>query len=62
MEETIEFGIEDIIIVTCRGESSIKDLFDFEFEENLRGKGKYESLDNIWIISEIKKISNKNDL
>lgn len=49
VEEAIASGIEDIIIVTGKGKRSIEDHFDrnFELEENLREKGKYELLDKI---------------
>lgn len=49
VEEAIASGIEDIIIVTGKGKRAIEDHFDrnFELEENLREKGKYELLDKI---------------
>ena len=47
VEEAIASGIEDIIIVTGKGKRAIEDHFDqnFELEENLRAKGKFELLD-----------------
>ena len=44
VEEAIESGIEDIIIVTGKGKRAIEDHFDhnFELEENLRKKEKYD--------------------
>ncbi|QFF99856.1 UTP--glucose-1-phosphate uridylyltransferase [Psychrobacillus glaciei] len=49
VEEAITSGIEDIIIVTGKGKRAIEDHFDrnFELEENLREKGKYELLHKI---------------
>ena len=46
VEEAIESGIEDIIIVTGKGKRAIEDHFDhsFELEQNLLEKGKYEIL------------------
>jgi UTP--glucose-1-phosphate uridylyltransferase len=47
VEEAIESGIEDIIIVTGKGKRSIEDHFDnaFELEQNLQEKGKLELLE-----------------
>lgn len=49
VEEAIESGIEDIIIVTGKGKRSIEDHFDhsFELEQNLFEKGKFELLDEV---------------
>lgn len=49
IEEAIESGIEDIIIVTGKGKRSIEDHFDhsFELEQNLLDKGKFELLDEV---------------
>lgn len=49
IEEAIESGIEDIIIVTGKGKRSIEDHFDhsFELEQNLLDKGKYELLEEV---------------
>ncbi|PZX05935.1 UDP-glucose pyrophosphorylase [Psychrobacillus insolitus] len=49
VEEAIASGIEDIIIVTGKGKRAIEDHFDqnFELEEHLRAKGKFELLDKI---------------
>jgi UTP--glucose-1-phosphate uridylyltransferase len=46
VEEAIESGIENIIIVTGRGKSSMEDHFDvsFELEAVLRAKGKTDVL------------------
>jgi UTP--glucose-1-phosphate uridylyltransferase len=49
VEEAIEAGIEDIIIVTGKGKRAIEDHFDFapELERNLLEKGKVELLDKV---------------
>lgn len=46
VEEAIESGIEDIIIVTGKGKRAIEDHFDhsFELEQNLLDKGKLNLL------------------
>jgi UTP--glucose-1-phosphate uridylyltransferase len=49
VEEAIESGIEDIIIVTGKGKRAIEDHFDIalELEQNLIEKGKVELLDKV---------------
>jgi len=49
VEEAIESGIEDIIIVTGKGKRAIEDHFDhaFELEENLYKKGKIDLLEKV---------------
>ncbi len=49
VEEAIESGIEDIIIVTGKGKRAIEDHFDhsFELEQNLFDKGKFDLLDEV---------------
>ncbi|WP_028562427.1 UTP--glucose-1-phosphate uridylyltransferase GalU [Paenibacillus pinihumi] len=49
VEEAVESGIEDIIIVTGKGKRAIEDHFDhaFELEDNLFSKGKFELLDEV---------------
>lgn len=49
VEEAIESGIEDIIIVTGKGKRAIEDHFDhsFELEQNLLEKGKLELLSEV---------------
>lgn len=49
VEEAIQSGIEDIIIVTGKGKRAIEDYFDrnIELEDNLMQKGKYELLNKI---------------
>ncbi|WP_088104328.1 UTP--glucose-1-phosphate uridylyltransferase GalU [Halalkalibacter urbisdiaboli] len=49
VEEAIESGIEDIIIVTGKGKRAIEDHFDhaFELEQNLFEKGKTDLLEKV---------------
>lgn len=49
VEEAIESGIEDIIIVTGKTKRAIEDHFDsnFELEHSLEQDGKYELLDKV---------------
>ncbi|MEK3725221.1 UTP--glucose-1-phosphate uridylyltransferase GalU [Paenibacillus sp. FSL H8-0034] len=49
VEEAIESGIEDIIIVTGKGKRAIEDHFDssFELEHNLLEKQKFDLLDAV---------------
>lgn len=58
VEEAIESGIEDIIIVTGKGKRSIEDHFDHavELEQNLMSKEKYE------LLEEVRSISNMVDI
>ncbi len=58
VEEAIESGIEDIIIVTGKGKRAIEDHFDhsFELEQNLLEKGKFE------LLSEVQKSSKLVDI
>src|SRR5579859_4260826 len=46
VEEALAAGIEEIILVTGRGKSSLEDHFDvsFELERTLRDRGKKELL------------------
>ena len=46
VEEAIESGIEDIIVVTGKGKRAIEDHFDiaFELEHTLEEKGKFDIL------------------
>ncbi|HHT7063105.1 TPA: UTP--glucose-1-phosphate uridylyltransferase, partial [Bacillus cereus] len=55
IEEAIESGIEDIIVVTGKGKRAIEDHFDhsFELEQNLLEKGKYEMLEKVQASSKI---------
>jgi UTP--glucose-1-phosphate uridylyltransferase len=49
VEEAIESGIEDIIIVTGKGNRAIEDHFDhaFELEQNLLNKGEFDLLEKV---------------
>lgn len=49
VEEAIQSGIEDVIIVTGKGKRAIEDHFDhsFELEQNLLEKGKLDLLDAV---------------
>ncbi|MFV8826392.1 UTP--glucose-1-phosphate uridylyltransferase GalU [Alkalihalobacterium sp. APHAB7] len=49
IEEAVESGIEDIIIVTGKGKRAIEDHFDhaFELEQNLIEKQKFELLEKV---------------
>ena len=49
VEEAIASGIEDIIIVTGKGKRAIEDHFDnnFELEENLIEKEKFDLLEKV---------------
>lgn len=53
VEEAVESGIEDIIIVSGRGKRAIEDHFDksYELEETLAAKEKFEMLKEIQSIS-----------
>ena len=55
VEEAIESGIEDIIIVTGKGKRAIEDHFDsaFELETNLIEKSKYELLEKVQETSKV---------
>jgi len=58
IEEAVESGIEDIIIVTGKGKRAIEDHFDhsFELEHTLLEKGKME------LLSEVQKASQLVDI
>ena len=58
VEEAIESGIEDIIIVTGKTKRSIEDHFDhnLELEQNLESKGKFE------LLEEVRDIANMVDI
>lgn len=55
VEEAIDSGIEDILIITGKNKRSIEDHFDksFELEENLREKGDTELLNLVQDISNL---------
>ncbi|BAB07371.1 UTP--glucose-1-phosphate uridylyltransferase GalU [Halalkalibacterium halodurans] len=58
IEEAIESGIEDIIVVTGRGKRAIEDHFDksFELEETLEKKNKSKLLEEVKAISSMTNI------
>lgn len=58
IEEAVESGIEDIIIVTGKSKRAIEDHFDYspELERNLEEKGKIE------LLEKVKKSSNLADI
>lgn len=58
VEEAVESGIEDIIIVTGKGKRAIEDHFDhsFELEQNLKSKGKID------LYNEVQKSANLVDI
>ncbi|WP_370225233.1 UTP--glucose-1-phosphate uridylyltransferase GalU [Cytobacillus sp.] len=55
VEEAVESGIEEILIITGRNKSSIEDHFDksIELELELEAKKKYELLNEVRCISEM---------
>ncbi|WP_416828386.1 UTP--glucose-1-phosphate uridylyltransferase GalU [Ectobacillus polymachus] len=58
VEEAIDSGIEDIIIVTGKGKRAIEDHFDhvFDLEQNLLDKGKMDLLEKVQKSSELANI------
>jgi UTP--glucose-1-phosphate uridylyltransferase len=58
VEEALSAGIEQIVIVTGRGKSSIEDHFDvsFELERTLRDRGKKELLAQVERISQMTRV------
>ena len=55
IEEAIESGIEDIIIVTGKGKRAIEDHFDhnYELEDNLMKKEKWDLLEKVKATTEV---------
>ena len=55
IEESVDSGVDDILIVTGKGKRSIEDHFDrsFELEHHLKTKGKEDFLKEIEYISEL---------
>ena len=55
IEESVNSGVDDIVIVTGKGKRSIEDHFDrsFELEHHLKTKGKEDFLKEIEYISEL---------
>ena len=58
VEEALDAGITDILIITGRGKRAIEDHFDrsIELESALEKAGKYDELDNIRKVSELANI------
>ena len=58
VEEAVEAGIEDIIIISGRNKRAIEDHFDktYELEELLTKKGKWDDLEEIRAISNLANI------
>ena len=58
VEELVESGIQDILIITGRNKNSIEDHFDysFELEETLKEKGKDELLEKVQHLSNMANI------
>jgi len=54
IEEAVQSGIEEVVLVTGRGKRAIEDHFDvaFDLEEDLRAKGKHK------LLSEVQRIAN----
>lgn len=59
VEEAVQSGIEEIIIVTGRGKRSIEDFFDhsFELHDHLKRKGKSKELKEIEKIEKMAKFA-----
>ncbi len=59
VEEALDSGIEEVILVTGRGKSSIEDHFDmsFELERTLRDRGKRELLELVEHISRLTRLT-----
>ena len=57
VEEAVDSGIEEIIIVTGRGKRAIEDHFDysFELEHNLVEKNKHDLLEKVRKVSDLAK-------
>ena len=55
VEEAIQSGIEDIIVVTGKGKRAIEDHFDYahELEQTLYEKGKFDLLERVRNVSEM---------
>ena len=55
VEEAIQSGIEDIIVVTGKGKRAIEDHFDYayELEQTLYEKGKFDLLERVKNVSEM---------
>lgn len=58
VEEAVASGIEDIMIISGRGKRAIEDHFDksYELEETLAKKEKWDSLEEVQVISRLANI------
>ncbi len=58
IEEAVASGIEEVVLVTGRGKSSIEDHFDiaYELEDTLRRRGKADVADSLRRISEMVRV------
>lgn len=58
VEEAVNSGITDILIITNRGKDVIEDHFDhsFELEDNLKSKGKLDLLDSVTSVANLANI------
>jgi len=59
VEEAIQAGCEDIIIITGRNKRAIEDHFDsnYELEKNLEAKNKFELLEKIKVLNNMANIT-----
>ncbi|MBI2819977.1 MAG: UTP--glucose-1-phosphate uridylyltransferase GalU [Acidobacteria bacterium] len=59
VEEAVQSGIENIIIVTGRGKNAIEDHFDvsYELEKILESRGQHELLEQVRQVSDLIKVS-----
>src|SRR5438105_9545044 len=55
VEQAVEAGLEDILIITGRGKRTIEDHFDrsFELEHRLEQAGKFDELKQVRAISDM---------
>src|SRR5437660_3295088 len=55
VEQAVQSGIRDILIITGRGKRTIEDHFDrsFELEQRLEASGKYDELKEVREITEM---------
>ena len=58
VEEAVNSGIEDILIITSRGKEAIENYFDYspEYEGHLASKGKYDEIERMRRIAESARI------
>lgn len=58
VEEAVNSGIEEILIITSRGKGAIEDYFDYspEYEQYLASKGKHDEIERMRRIAESARI------